>query len=195
VQASAETSARVSAICLTAVSALESADHAILQISEVATVLRRIHQTAWSALPDNAPVIRPTEVVVQTPEVDATSVRDLIGRLQPWPSELIGHLSGERAQEAFRRRGLAWRTDRWFLIDDMIRDVDVLPVLPLLQLPSNELDLHVPPHYPSATAFNLPGYPHRSDGAPQDEMARWYRETMPTAGWPLARQEVESLQV
>jgi hypothetical protein len=163
---------------------------------EVAVTLRRIYQTAWSALPDNAPAMRPTEVVVQTHETHApAAVRDSIARIEPWPRDLVGHLTGERAQEALRAANWTGEPYRWFLVDGVIHEVIVRPVLPLLHLPSNERGRHIPPRYPSATAFNLPGHPYRFEGASQAAVVRWYRETMPTAGWRLVREEGESVQV
>src|SRR5439155_18449502 len=121
--------------------------------------------------------------------------REVLAGIEPWPRDLTGHLTGERAQEAVRRRGLDPRADRWFLVEGVVHDVTVRPVLPLLYLPSNGPSLPVPPRYPSATAFTLPGYPYRFDGASQDAVVSWYRDTMPTAGWRLVREEGEKVQV
>ena len=94
---------------------------------EVAATLRRIYQTAWSALPDNAPLMRPTEVVVQTHEMHEVGAREVLAGIEPWPRDLTGHLTGERAQEAVRRRGLDPRADRWFLVEGVVHDVTCAP--------------------------------------------------------------------
>jgi hypothetical protein len=165
------------------------------QGSHAAETIRRIYRVAWDALPAYAPMMTLSDVVVQTYDLQPPEGDRSLFQLETWPAELIGHLTGEQAQDALRRRGPGWQTDPLFFVDGEVHAVTVVPVLPLLAHPSDWFGQPVLPRHPAATAFNLPHYPYRFEGVSQADVARWHRATLPGQGWRLARDEGDSYQV
>jgi hypothetical protein len=146
--------------------------------------LRALHGAARDALPRDAPVMRPSEVVVRIRPLDRREVEHLgDAGIQPgvWPPDLTGSLSGDAARRAAELRGLGPTTGVFRLNGELV-NVLVLPVLPLLATwGAEELPVH-----PAATAYignRDQATLYRAPGVAQSDLYAWYREAMPTAGW------------
>ena len=149
--------------------------------------LRAIYRTATQALPDGAAVMDPDEVVVRaSPAVDAMTVGE-------WPSELVGHLRGDDARLAARLGGVG--PAEVFQLGGEPHRVTVMPVLPLLHLPSNEWPESGLPRFHSTIAYSAPGTPHRYDQTWPSDAALFYRSAMPGRGWRLVAEDKDVRQV
>ncbi|MEX2599484.1 MAG: hypothetical protein WD533_07500, partial [Dehalococcoidia bacterium] len=166
------------------------------QHAETMDRLRALYHTVLDALPEDAPPMRPNEVSV---------AMDPFDRLGPqraendWPVELTGHLEGKAAHEAAAL--LPPGPVRPFLTAEGVRNVAVVPVIPLLHAgwPLDRAHGGIPA-YPSLTAHHLytslrdfPEVQYRLVGAEREEVAAWHRDVMSAAGWRLAKDEEDLL--
>ena len=158
------------------------------QHTEVMDMLRALYRTVVDALPRDALALLPREVsVIARPGGSAEEAE------HEWPAELIAHLTGEAAQQATAL--LPPGPVSTFLLDRIPHQITVMPVLPVLSAPSAIGPESGLPRHPATTAYLLSdSLPYRFDGVDQAEVAAWYRSTMPSEGWQLAKEEA-GLQV
>jgi hypothetical protein len=158
------------------------------QEPETMEKLRTLYKTVIKALPEQAPMMQPDEVVVETGPVPEDAVAT-----EAWPAEWVGHLKGKPARGAVRRLGVGPAgLFRW---NGEVHQVTIIPVLPLLHLPWSNWPRGGLPRHPAATAYNVPGTPYRFAGVSQAEVAAWYQESMRARGWQLATAEDAARQV
>lgn len=154
--------------------------------------LRALWKTLTDSLPDRAPVMQPSEVVVDGYPPYGMDVATMM--LSEWPAELEGYLQGEAAQEAIRMAGLA--AEELFLMGGEAYFVRVVPVLPVLH---DYRYRHEHPRHPNATRYNIDdpkcGSLYRFSGVSQEEMASWYKTAMPELDWIMVKEEGADFQV
>ncbi len=167
---------------------LDPAFRDLEQHTEVMDMLRALYRTVVDALPRDALALLPREVsVIARPGGSAEEAQ------HEWPAELIAHLTGEAAQQATAL--LPPGPVATFLLDYIPHQITVMPVLPILSAPSAIGPESGLPRHPATTAYLLSdSLPYRFDGVDQAEVAAWYRSTMPSEGWQLAKEEA-GLQV
>jgi len=149
--------------------------------------LRGIYRTATDALPKDAGVMEPDEVVVETLAADGTAAAG------EWPSNLVGHLHGDDARRAVRLSGVG--PMKAFKINDKTYGVKVTPVLPILSLPSQSWPEGGLPSFDSMIAYSAPSTPYRYDQTGPGDAAEFYRYAMLGRGWRLVKEEKDALQV
>lgn len=150
--------------------------------------LRQLLAAARAALPADAPLMEPEEVVVLT-----FPARGNAKPAGEWPPALHGRLKGAAAREAISLAGLG--PDGVFRLDGTVRTVTVMPVLPVLQAPGKEWPVGGLPRHPEATLITGPDETYRFPGATRGEVAAWYRAAMVRKGWRLVKQDGDDLQV
>lgn len=117
-------------------------DHAVLEH------LRELWREVVVALPAQAPVMQPDEVLVVFPYGyrDKPTCSEA-GVTAEWPAHLQGHVRGENAREAADLVGLGPAAA--FCLEGLARWVTVAPVLPLLNIPSSDWPRGGLPRHPA----------------------------------------------